>query len=377
MTLTKEQLIELVGTIIDGKVKELGLTAVDRRHVPVPQLDVLMGRAPMNAEQAHAVDMFFRGIMIPEAQFNEMRAPDGSNFGAFWKDLNVAAPTEGGYLVPTEFRAQVVMAMENIMSFRTLATVFPISAKDEIPTVTQKPSMTWGAENENFETGSFAVGQMLLTAQLGRVFIPMSRRLAANARVDIVALLTKLFAEAFSLGEQEVFTNGNGSSKPTGFRKTGVTDGLVTAVSMGAAALTGDDLINLYHAVPQQYRRSSTWQMPDTVIAKIRKLKEAVTGQYLWTPGLAGAPATILGRPVVENPSIPTNLGSASPAVESEIWFGDFSYYYIGDNETMGVEATTTGGEAFRKHQLHLKAWEELDGKMSLPAAFRYLTGVK
>ena len=67
----------------------------------------------------------------------------------------------------------------------------------------------------------------------------------------------------------------------------------------------------------------------DSSIAAIRKLKTGVSGDntFLWQPGLqAGAPDTLLGRPVVVNQSVPAMASDAKC-----ILFGNFQNYWIRD----------------------------------------------
>jgi HK97 family phage major capsid protein len=367
-TMTMEQLKEFVASLITEKIEALGLTKVDRRFAVYPTQDQMMGRQGLTPESAEKIVRFFKGLMHPDARYSEVPGVGGP----LWRDLSVVSPTGGGYLVPTEFRAEVIVELAKLPVMRNIVRVFPIGAKMDVPAVTTKPGMTWPGENTVAGSTQPAFGTIPLTAKLGLAEVPMSRALFANAGVNIVALLTTLFAEAFAAGEDAVIVNGTGSGQPTGFRTESV-----TAVVQAGANLAGDDLINLYHALPSQYRRNGTWLVPDTVTAKIRKLKESTTGNYLWVPGLAGAPGMILGRPVVEQNDIPTNLGSGSPATESEIWFGDWQFYYLGENETMGVETTTEGGDAWSKHQVRVKAFEEIDGKLAVTNAVRKLTGVK
>ena len=91
--------------------------------------------------------------------------------------------------------------------------------------------------------------------------------------------------------------------------------------------------------------------------------------------GLNDAPATILGRPVLEQNDIPTNLGAGTD--ESEVFLGDLSYYLIGDRQSMETETSTEAGDAFVNHQLWMKVVERLDGQLSQTEAFHLLTGVK
>ena len=110
-------------------------------------------------------------------------------------------------------------------------------------------------------------------------------------------------------------------------------------------------------------------------VAKLVRLLKDLNNRYLWTDGLNEAPATILGRPVLEQNDIPVDLGGGSD--ESEIWFGDLSYYLIGDRQTMEVESTTQGAGTFEYHQVAMKLIERVDGKLGQTDAFNKLTAVK
>jgi HK97 family phage major capsid protein len=93
-------------------------------------------------------------------------------------------------------------------------------------------------------------------------------------------------------------------------------------------AITADELMDLYHALPYMYRQNAVWMMNDTTAAQLRKLREdGASGNYLWQPGLlAGQPDTLLGRPVYTNNSMDTPA-----AGKKVVLFGDLSYYWISD----------------------------------------------
>ena len=104
----------------------------------------------------------------------------------------------------------------------------------------------------------------------------------------------------------------------------------------------------------------------DTTVQFIRKLKDK-NGQYLWQPGLvAGAPDTILGRPVVVSRYMPV-IGSENKTVA----FGDFSYYWIADRQGRSFRRldelfASTGQVGFRGSQ-------RVDGKLILPEAVKVM----
>ena len=92
-------------------------------------------------------------------------------------------------------------------------------------------------------------------------------------------------------------------------------------------SVTGDDLIDVYHSIVTGYRNAGTWLMRDATLASIRKIKTGVASsvEYLWQPGLAaGAPDTILGRPIITDPAMP-----AMAANPYWVLFGDFSRHYL------------------------------------------------
>lgn len=75
--------------------------------------------------------------------------------------------------------------------------------------------------------------------------------------------------------------------------------------------------------------------MNSATMGAVRKLKDGSTGTFLlMTSGIANAPATtLLGRPVVEAPDMPSIAGGAFP-----IAFGDFAAgYRIFDRVALSV----------------------------------------
>jgi HK97 family phage major capsid protein len=108
---------------------------------------------------------------------------------------------------------------------------------------------------------------------------------------------------------------------------TNITSGLVEAtantVTTAGAAVTADELFDVYHSIVSGYRSNASWIMNDETIAAIRKLKDS-DNQYLWQPGLAaGRPDTLLGRPVVADDSIAAQASAATSIV-----FGDIARAY-------------------------------------------------
>ena len=100
--------------------------------------------------------------------------------------------------------------------------------------------------------------------------------------------------------------------------------GVLQKIITGAAGqITGDNLIDLIHALKAGYRANGTWMMGNLTVAYMRKLKDK-EGNYLWRPGLeAGAPSVLLGYGITENEDMPDVAADANA-----IAFGDFKRAY-------------------------------------------------
>jgi HK97 family phage major capsid protein len=355
-TVSADELTKLLGDMFDSKIRELGLDAADRKAGIFPTEDDPNGDSLKGLTKTERVAKFLQAVVNGNA--------------AVSKDLSEGVGADGGFLVPTEFRAAVVEKLVKESVIRPRATVIPMSRdKMEVPAEGAGVNAVWKAENVALTQSDPTWAQIVLNTNKLTGFSKMSRELFADSAVNIVDYITGIYAKEFAREEDKAFMTGAGTTEPNGIRTY-----TLPTISQAGATLTGDDLINLFYALPSQYRSRSAWLLNNAIIKLVRNLKD-LNGRYLWTDGLAEAPATILGRPVLEQNDIPTNLGAGLD--ESEIFLGDLSYYLIGDRQTIEVESTTQGAGAFETHQVALKMVERLDGKLAQTEAFYLLDAVK
>ena len=288
-----------------------------------------------------------------------MKNPDRSIVDA----LQIGTDTEGGYLVPDEFERTLVSGLSENNIMRTIAHVIQTTSGDrKIPVVASHGSASWVDEEGAYKESDDAFSQISIGAHKLGTMIKVSEELLNDSIFDIQSYLSAEFARRIGNAEEEAFINGNGVSKPTGFLATAEIG--VTAAE--ATGFTADELIDLYHSLSVAYRGKAVWMLNDTTVQFIRKLKDK-NGQYLWQPGLvAGAPDTILGRPVVVSRYMPV-IGSENKTVA----FGDFSYYWIADRQGRSFRRldelfASTGQVGFRGSQ-------RVDGKLVLPEAIKVL----
>ena len=280
--------------------------------------------------------------------------------------LQIGTDSEGGYLVPDEYERTLVEALEEENIFRQMAKVIKTSSGDrKIPVVASKGTASWIDEEGAYPESDDSFGQVSIGAYKLGTMIKVSEELLNDSVFDLQSYISREFARRIGAKEEEAFFTGDGKGKPLGvLAATGGAETGVTAAS--ATAVTADELMDLYYSLKSPYRKKSMWVLNDSTIKAIRKLKDN-NGQYLWQPSLtAGAPDTILGRPIRTSAYMPAIAAGAKT-----IAFGDFSYYWIADRQGRSFKRLN---ELFAATgQVGFLASQRVDGKMILAEAVKVL----
>jgi HK97 family phage major capsid protein len=280
--------------------------------------------------------------------------------------LQIGTDSEGGYLVPDEFERTLVAALEEENIFRSLANVINTSYGDrKISVVATKGSASWVEEEGVIPESDDSFGQVSIGAYKLATLMKVSEELLNDSVFNLETYITREFARRIGNKEEEAFFTGDGSGKPTGIlAASGGAQVGVTAAA--AAAVTIDEVLDLFYSLKAPYRNRAVFVLNDATIKAIRKLKDG-NGQYLWQPSIqAGTPDTILNRPIRTSAYMPVLAASAKSIV-----FGDFSYYWVADRQGRAFKRlnelyATTG-------QVGFLATQRVDGKLILPEAIKVL----
>lgn len=349
---------EELGNLVERHKKQAALdelmdapvhSAAPRRRLPV----TADGGVPANPLASAAYrDGFLKYCRIGNAPL------DGRVLAA----LQIGTDSEGGYIVPEEFERALVMAMQDINEIRTYASVVTTSGDRHIPIEDTLGTAAWTAEEAAYTESDAAFGRVTLGAHKLGTIIKVSEELLQDSMFNLESYLATNFGKRFGLAEEAAFVNGDGVGKPTGIVQ-GSSLGITAA---GIAAITADELIDLYHSLKRPYRASAVWLMNDDTVKAVRKLKDN-DGQYLWQPGLqAGQPDRILNRSVVSSDAMPTLATGAKTVV-----FGDLSYYTIADRS--GIVGQRLNELYAANGQVGFRAFRRTDGAVTLSEAVKHL----
>ena len=276
--------------------------------------------------------------------------------------LQIGTDSEGGYATDDRLLNMLIQIRDDQNVMRGLATVIQTSQDVKMPVESTLGTAAWTAEEAAYNDSDDALTEVTLSAYKLTRLVKASEELLADGVFDVAAWVVSQIGRAIGIAEEAAFVNGDGSSKPTGL--VGGSGLGVTAA--GVAAITSDEVIDLYHSLGRPYRVNGTFVMADATAKLIRKLKDG-NSQYLWQPGLAGGqPDTILGRPVVTSDNMP----AATTGLKSVV-FADISRYYIADRAAPTVQRLN---ELYAANgQVGFVGSARVDGKLVQAAAAKHL----
>jgi HK97 family phage major capsid protein len=294
------------------------------------------------------------------------RHGDGATPMEIKATLEKSVNTAGGYVVPIDFETKIVLQLRDANIMRQLGTVIRTTSQVNIPMEGNLPTFGWIDELGTYPATDASFGQSILSAyKLGGI-MTVSEELMDDAFLDIGDYISGRAALSASFAEEAAYIGGDGNKKPTGFLTTVLASGS-TVTSIAPANVGTLDVFAMYYGLTRPYRRNASFVFADSAIKTVR-MEKATTGQYIWQMSLiAGAPDTLLGRPVYTSNFLPEVAATTVSAA-----FGDFSYYQIVDRIGWSMQRLN---ELYAGNgQIGFRVWERTDGKLLIPAAIITLT---
>ncbi len=289
-----------------------------------------------------------------------------------FKALSVGTDTAGGFLVPPDYRNEMLRNITEATPARQVSRVITTS-RDRV----QIPSRTGvfaavraGELSTRSETTGLVFGLKEIPAGEMYALVDVSFMMLEDAAFDIEQEIMTVASEQFAVKEGTEFISGVGIDGS--MEGITIAAGVTSQNSGHATQITADGLIGLFYALPEPYARNSTWLARRATWGVIRKLKDG-EGNYLWAPGLDGQPSTMLGSPMVSAPDMvaPTS-GVTYTASTKPMAFGDFrKAYTMVDRLQMNVIRDNLTQATSGLFRLFIR--RRVGGQVVLPEAFQLL----
>lgn len=276
--------------------------------------------------------------------------------------------------IPTDILPQWVLYYAQGQVMRDISTVITTQSGEplNIPTASARSTATIIGEGSSITASDPTYAARSLSAYKVATLLQFSRELVADAGVPVADFLARQAGEALGIATRAYFTTGTGSSQPRGI-VLDATNSSITGPTGKSGAPSGDNIIDLYHAVPVGARQSPGFRFMcnSTTLGAIRKLK-ADNGtygstEYLFTVGLQGGADMILGKPVVVNESMESGLSKKC------LLAGDITRYFI--REVGGLVVETDYSYGFASDLITLRALVRTDAVLTDRSAVVYMTG--
>ncbi len=261
-------------------------------------------------------------------------------------DFSSSIPAEGGFLIPEEYRSQILRSAEVQAIVRPRATVIPMGAPRVRMPMVEDQNQTegidggvltfWEPEGAAFTESAPKWGEVALDASSLTAYTELPNTLISDSAISVQGVVDEAFPRAIRKGEDRAFLYGHGAGMPLGVLHANNAAAVTVAAEAGQAAGTilWENLINMFARMLPDSMGSAVW------LANINTFPELATmalsigtaGSAVWlNNGVEGPPMSILGRPVI------FTTRSPSVAAAGGISLIDFSYYLIGDRQQMSA----------------------------------------
>ncbi len=352
---TEYEALELDYDKIDAAIKREEVQASREEMLKAPTSAPLVADAPTAGKTRTTDTESYR------AGFDAFVA--GRDMRDFRADMVVGVDADGGYIVPESYQKTVLEKLSNMGRTREISNVIVTQSTLNIPIEGDAPTFAWIAEGGAYGETKSTFGQGVIAAyKLGGI-IKVSEELLQDNMINFDQYMAGQIAKGIDYAESPAFAVGTGTNQPTGYATDGVVTVGASSTTAAVAAVTADELIDIYYDLAEEYRAGATWRMTDKTEKAVRKLKDG-DGNYLYAPGLTeGERPTLLGRPIVIDNAMP-EMGTGNIFIV----IGNFNYYQIGDRGGMSIQRLD---ELYAANGfIGFKVTKRVDGKPMLAEAF-------
>lgn len=278
-------------------------------------------------------------------------------------------PADGGFLIPEEFRAELLRVALESSIVRPRARVIPMaSLRTALPALDVSSNVSsvfggmiayWTEEAAALVQSQPSFMKVVLEAKKLTVRTDIPNETLDDSAISIDAFLGEAFPATIAWQEDSAFLMGTGVGEPLGAITSHAATATVAKESgQVAATIVWENIVKMYaRMLPSSLARAVWVVSPDTFpeLATMA-LSVGTGGSAVWlNNGVDGPPMTILGRPVLvtEKASV---LGT-----QGDISFVDFGYYLIGDR--MAMSAQSSAHARFTEDVTVYRVIQRVDGR--------------
>ena len=277
---------------------------------------------------------------------------------------------DGGFLVPTEFRNQLLKDSLEAAIIRPRATVIPMATNTvKIPVVVESTRATsvYGgviiyrpAEAATKTASAPKFGQVTLTLHKLVGLVYATDELLEDSPISLQPLLTTMFSEAIAAQEDYDFVNGTGANQALGVLAAPCLVSVAKEAGQAATSIETANIEKMWSRLKPRSHGNAVWlAAPDTFPQLAGLTRNVGTGgsSVGLVQTVAGSPSTtIFGRPLILTDICPT-LGQVG-----DILLADWRQYLIG-SKASGLQVASSIHVNFTKDETAFRFVLRYDGQ--------------
>lgn len=324
------------------------------------------------------------GGMDQRAMADHAQGIWGDQTGQIVANMEQSTATKGGYLVDQAYSQDFIGLLRPQVVIRRMGARSVPMPDGNLTMRKQTGSTNAGyvGERQPAPVTDLTVDQLKMSAKTLRALVPITNQLIRRAAMGVDAMVRDDLVRSAAVKEDQQFLRGAGSdTAPKGLRSL-ITGGNVLIAQGNANLVTvTSDLARLRLKVINANIPMSKcgYIMSPTTLTFLESLRDG--------NGNKAFPEVAEGRlgiyPIGVTTSVPDNLGANGD--ESEIYFGDYEQFLIGDTYQVTLAASSEAAyddngtirSAFSNDETVIRLIQEHDTQLRYDAAFAVLTGVK
>ena len=314
-------------------------------------------------DQAYTAGMWFKATVMNNAEAQDWCKSHGV---PMTKAQGEGVDSAGGFLVPEELMASIIVLREQFGVFRQECQVVPMGSDTlNWPRRTGGLTAYFTGENTSITESQAAWDNVNLTAKKLAALTRMSTEIEQDAVIAIADWLVGEIAYAFAVKEDACGFNGDGTSTYGSMRGTTVIaidashlgGGTFTTSSATLSSLAVKDLTSLMGTLPQYAIKSSKWYMSQQLFYTVVANLLASAGGNRLDILSQGIEKRLLGFPVAIAQTLPI---AAPGSGKVQFHFGDLTMAAM-MGERRGITIKRSDHRYFENDQIGLLGTERFD----------------
>jgi len=278
----------------------------------------------------------------------------------------------GGYLVPEEFRAELIRLSYLRSWAMQHCRILPMSTDNMvIPTLSSGYTAAWGSINTQKTDTRVTFGQVSLTAEklIGVSLVP--NELLGDSALPVASIIANEFAESFANKiDEEVITGDStdsGNHKFNGWQNASSVNEVQPSAGddtpTAAELISEANLLSMVGQLDDRELMGARWVMHPTAWAVVRAIEDGSSSKIVRLN--ENYKYDLLGFPVDLSNNAPSV--SALTNDESYVFFGNPQHIIIGDR--MQFTMASSDGNRFSYDQTAFRATQRLAIAVAIPSA--------